>query len=579
MLGSLLVTSALLMSGALLEPSDRSAATSAVTALSRWVFTTVDSLGDVGNDTSIAIDSNDKVHMSYFDGTNGNLKYATNSGGSWASYTLDSAGIVGKSTSIAVDSADKVHISYLDWTNTALKYATNAGGAWAYYTVDNGGDVGLYTSIALDSNDRVHISYQDWTSYSLKYATNTGGSWTNQTIDSSGDVGYYTSIAIDSADNVHISYGDGGFDDLKYATNTGGAWTCYTVDSTGFVGYESSIAVDSNDFVHISYSDDGNANLKYATNAGGSWANFTLDDTSYVGICTSIAVDLEDHVHISYQDYHDMNNTILKYATNETGAWEYYSLENVGTAGYGTSIALDSHGLVHLGYKDSIDKDLRYAFGTERDIPALVADFDAVPASGQSELTVQFTSNVSGGVQPYVYSWAFGDGRTNSSRDPVHTYAAAGTYTVTLAVTDLISSSISVQKTIEVSAGSVEPIPEDDRLDLKTVFATIPFIALAVTSAIAVIISRMQKGRPEPEIRIHDIVSPSPQVQRPVSIVPSEPMQKEGAGSVAQGFAAGESRPSSVEQRLLKLREMRRKGLISEEEYDRKTDELLRIWR
>jgi PKD repeat protein len=532
MLGSLLVTSALLMSGALLEPSDRSAATSAVTALSRWVFTTVDSLGDVGNDTSIAIDSNDKVHMSYFDGTNGNLKYATNSGGSWASYTLDSAGIVGKSTSIAVDSADKVHISYLDWTNTALKYATNAGGAWAYYTVDNGGDVGLYTSIALDSNDRVHISYQDWTSYSLKYATNTGGSWTNQTIDSSG-----------------------------------------------FVGYESSIAVDSNDFVHISYSDDGNANLKYATNAGGSWANFTLDDTSYVGICTSIAVDLEDHVHISYQDYHDMNNTILKYATNETGAWEYYSLENVGTAGYGTSIALDSHGLVHLGYKDSIDKDLRYAFGTERDIPALVADFDAVPASGQSELTVQFTSNVSGGVQPYVYSWAFGDGRTNSSRDPVHTYAAAGTYTVTLAVTDLISSSISVQKTIEVSAGSVEPIPEDDRLDLKTVFATIPFIALAVTSAIAVIISRMQKGRPEPEIRIHDIVSPSPQVQRPVSIVPSEPMQKEGAGSVAQGFAAGESRPSSVEQRLLKLREMRRKGLISEEEYDRKTDELLRIWR
>ncbi|MDI6788655.1 MAG: hypothetical protein QME51_09815 [Planctomycetota bacterium] len=44
--------------------------------------------------------------------------------GSWVCSTLDSAGGSGD-TSIAIDSKNKVHISYYDATNKALKYATN----------------------------------------------------------------------------------------------------------------------------------------------------------------------------------------------------------------------------------------------------------------------------------------------------------------------------------------------------------------------------------------------------------------------------------------------------------------------
>jgi hypothetical protein len=52
-----------------------------------------------------------------------------------------------------------VHISYYDATNDDLKYATNASGSWVFQPVDTAGYVGEYTSIALDSNNNVHISF------------------------------------------------------------------------------------------------------------------------------------------------------------------------------------------------------------------------------------------------------------------------------------------------------------------------------------------------------------------------------------------------------------------------------------
>ena len=38
---------------------------------------TLDSAGDVGNYCDIAIDANDRLHISYYDATNGDLKYLT----------------------------------------------------------------------------------------------------------------------------------------------------------------------------------------------------------------------------------------------------------------------------------------------------------------------------------------------------------------------------------------------------------------------------------------------------------------------------------------------------------------------
>ncbi|HHT9109395.1 MAG TPA: Ig-like domain-containing protein, partial [Candidatus Wunengus sp. YC64] len=64
------------------------------------------------------------------------------------------------------------HISYYDVTNGDLKYAADASGSWVATTVDSDGDVGLYTSTALDTSGNAYISYFDNTKGDLKYAVN-----------------------------------------------------------------------------------------------------------------------------------------------------------------------------------------------------------------------------------------------------------------------------------------------------------------------------------------------------------------------------------------------------------------------
>ncbi len=148
-------------------------ATSPTGTVGSWVETTIDSLiaGKVGSYSDIALDNSGKLHISYYDEYNKDLKYATNASGSWHAYTIDSGGSAGKFTSMAVDSGNKVHISYYDETNGDLKYATNLNGKWESYTIDSLGDVGMDTSIAVDASGRIHISYYDAICKHLKYAT------------------------------------------------------------------------------------------------------------------------------------------------------------------------------------------------------------------------------------------------------------------------------------------------------------------------------------------------------------------------------------------------------------------------
>lgn len=192
-----------------------------------WSVSTIDNTDEVGWYPSIAIDSNNKVHISYYDGTNYTLKYATNYSGSWATYLIDNTGSymwnlrLGVKSSIAISSGNKVHISYYDLTNQDLKYATNTSGSWVTTTIDSTGDEGFYNSISIDSQDKVHISYVDVSLGYLKYVTNTSGMWATYTIDKNIGDGW-TSLSIDSNNKAHISYSTydpAQYGALKYATN------------------------------------------------------------------------------------------------------------------------------------------------------------------------------------------------------------------------------------------------------------------------------------------------------------------------------------------------------------------------
>ena len=329
---------------------------------SQWQYETVDSSPGVGYYASIALDSNNKVHISYYDENNQDLKYATNTSGAWVVSMVDSSDVAGMYTSIAVDSDNKAHISYYyyDETNGHLKYATNVSGAWVVSTVDSAAIVGMYTSIAVDSDNKAHISYFDSTNKDLKYATNASGAWVASTIDGSGSgsVGRYTSIAIDSDNKVHISYFDEIYEDLKYATNASGAWVVSAVDSSGDVGKYTSIAIDSDNKAHISYYVTGD--IKYATNASGAWVASTIDSAGYISVWsstyTSIALDSDNKAHISYYASGD-----IKYVTNASGAWVASTVDITEWVGTDNSIALDSDNNAHISYYDYTNNDLKYA--------------------------------------------------------------------------------------------------------------------------------------------------------------------------------------------------------------------------
>ncbi|MCK9593517.1 MAG: PKD domain-containing protein [Methanoregula sp.] len=72
-----------------------------------------------------------------------------------------------------------------------------------------------------------------------------------------------------------------------------------------------------------------------------------------------------------------------------------------------------------------------------------VANFSATPTTGTSPLTVKFTDTSTN--SPIKWNWTFGDGsRVNASmQNPIHTYAAAGTYTVSLNATNAGGSNTS----------------------------------------------------------------------------------------------------------------------------------------
>ncbi len=62
-----------------------------------------------------------------------------------------------------------------------------------------------------------------------------------------------------------------------------------------------------------------------------------------------------------------------------------------------------------------------------------VADFSSSVTEGYAPLTVQFTDLSQNAAE---WSWDFGDGASSSEQSPSHTYSAAGSYTVTLTVSN-----------------------------------------------------------------------------------------------------------------------------------------------
>lgn len=85
--------------------------------------------------------------------------------------------------------------------------------------------------------------------------------------------------------------------------------------------------------------------------------------------------------------------------------------------------------------------------------------------SGESPLTVNFVGQAQGGVPPYRFDWAFGDGTTSASQDPRHTYDSSGQFIVVLTVTDSKNNVSASSISIQVASPKAGGLPASDWMD------------------------------------------------------------------------------------------------------------------
>lgn len=85
-----------------------------------------------------------------------------------------------------------------------------------------------------------------------------------------------------------------------------------------------------------------------------------------------------------------------------------------------------------------VETKTSYMTVTQAAAVAPVAAFSATPRSGTKPLTVAFTDQSTN--IPTSWAWNFGDSTTSTAQHPSHIYSAAGTYTVTLTVSNAAGS-------------------------------------------------------------------------------------------------------------------------------------------
>jgi len=114
--------------------------------------------------------------------------------------------------------------------------------------------------------------------------------------------------------------------------------------------------------------------------------------------------------------------------------------------------------------------------------PALSGNISPSPSSPAPGQEVTFTADVSGGTGPISYSWAFGDGATDSGATVSYTFGSAGTYNVKLWVNDSVGGSTRI--TLNLTVG--EPTGPFGSLsaDLGIGLILVVVIAIAVVASI-----------------------------------------------------------------------------------------------
>ena len=226
---------------------------------------------------ALAVDSQGTVHLAWQQDTlkeNTDLYYTDiyyafrNRDGTW-SEAVNVSHNDGDSfyPSIAVDSQDNIHIVWCDNTpgNEDIFYATKSkGGEWSEpANISNNSGDSEYPMLVADSQDTLHLAWCDFTQgnweilYSSKFK---GDSWSeplniSRNFSNSG----VPALAVDKDDNLYLAWNDdspGNFDIFYVSKPRDGTWSkVVNISRTSEKSGDPSVAVDNHSRVHIVWSE------------------------------------------------------------------------------------------------------------------------------------------------------------------------------------------------------------------------------------------------------------------------------------------------------------------------------------
>jgi hypothetical protein len=331
-------------------------------------------------DPAIAIDTNNHIHVVWGDETPGNYeiyyKKSTDGGASWItkklSYNLGDS----KKPSIAIDSNNHIHVVWGDETpgNYEIYYkkSTNGGASWTTKRLTyNSGDSSSPV-IAIDSNNHIHVVWGDYSPSNneiyYKKSTNGGTSWTVKRITYNSGGSFFPAIAINTSNHIHVAWMDdtpGNWEIYyKRSTNSGASWITKKLTYNSARSVNPAIAINSNNHIYVLWADatPGTLQLYYkkSTNNGTSWTvrrlTYTYDNTSDN---PAIAIDSNKHIHVVWEECYIPLVYNLYYMKSTDGGANWLIEPFFSKAGFSSrpAIATDSTDYIHaVWYYDEYSK-------------------------------------------------------------------------------------------------------------------------------------------------------------------------------------------------------------------------------
>lgn len=327
-----------------------------------WMITDVALYGAY---TSVALDSNDLVHISY--SMDGDLIYAhqyrVGNDIGWLTTTV----ITGNTmhSSLALDANDRPYIAYYDATTENLCWAWSpTGSSWYTGTRNTPGVGDGFHPSAVMRNGILHIAYLNYTTSNIEYIEILpGGGFPPAPDVVAGTAALHgdISLALRSDALPRISYVTSS-GTLIYLRYTGTVWDSDEIDGspTQAMGMCNSLALNAENEARIAYFDATNEDLRHISYLLLGWGSPTIVDDNSGSVCDiSLVLDEEDQSHILYHQG-DITGS-LRYARQQNGSgWLFETVDGPATnCGKSGALALDSSGRPHVTYFCS---QLKYAY-------------------------------------------------------------------------------------------------------------------------------------------------------------------------------------------------------------------------